>query len=187
MNINLIKILGLCFILYLPSNASAITLQQYIDEPKGRILLMRHELAPGFGDPANFKLGDCSTQRNSGEEGRDNSVKAGRLIKTSGLAIAGIYSSQWCRCLETAELLGIGKIIAHPGLNSFFQDFIPKDKTIAELNKLIVKLKEQKGIYLLVTHQVIITHLTGRTVASGAMVAFDPVTGDSTSVELSPN
>lgn len=28
------------------------------------VLLMRHATAPGTGDPANFRLGQCETQRN---------------------------------------------------------------------------------------------------------------------------
>ena len=36
----------------------------------GHIVLMRHALAPGFGDPDGFTLGDCSSQRVLSEVGR---------------------------------------------------------------------------------------------------------------------
>ncbi len=31
---------------------------------KNHFALIRHSSAPGTGDPSNFKLGDCKTQRN---------------------------------------------------------------------------------------------------------------------------
>ena len=43
-----------------------------IDEIKNlnsKVFFMRHALAPGFGDPENFKLNDCSTQRNLDNKG----------------------------------------------------------------------------------------------------------------------
>ena len=36
----------------------------------GHIILMRHATAPGVGDPPNFRLGDCATQRLLSEAGR---------------------------------------------------------------------------------------------------------------------
>ena len=35
------------------------------------VLMLRHALAPGTGDPANFDVDDCSTQRNLNAEGRE--------------------------------------------------------------------------------------------------------------------
>mgnify|MGYP005729503673 FL=1 len=49
-----------------------------IDEIKNlnsKVFFMRHALAPGFGDPENFKLDDCSTQRNLSNDGIDQARK----------------------------------------------------------------------------------------------------------------
>ena len=36
----------------------------------GKLIFIRHAYAPGSGDPDNFNLNDCSTQRNLSEEGK---------------------------------------------------------------------------------------------------------------------
>ena len=36
----------------------------------GQVVLMRHAIAPGNGDPANFDIENCGTQRNLSERGR---------------------------------------------------------------------------------------------------------------------
>lgn len=69
------------------------------------LVLMRHALAPGTGDSETFTIGDCQTQRNLSENGRRQARAIGDLFRVSGIDNAKVYSSQWCRCLETAELL----------------------------------------------------------------------------------
>ncbi|MEN9293955.1 MAG: hypothetical protein RIT31_720, partial [Actinomycetota bacterium] len=81
--------------------------------PRGYVLLMRHALAPGVGDPENFKLGDCSTQRNLSAEGREDAREIGEWLKRRDIPILRVESSRWCRARETAELLGIGKVRAN--------------------------------------------------------------------------
>ena len=71
------------------------------------LVLMRHTLAPGVGDPANFRLGDCSTQRNLSKAGREQAARIGKRFRRAGLADTTVYSSQWCRCLETARGLAV--------------------------------------------------------------------------------
>ena len=88
---------------------------------KGHFVMIRHALAPGFGDPPEFVIGDCSTQRNLDDEGRKQALKIGRLFKSKGFKKAKIYSSQWCRCRETASMLRLGKVIDLQALNSFFE------------------------------------------------------------------
>lgn len=79
--------------------------------PKGYVLLMRHGLAPGVGDPENFRLGDCSTQRNLSDVGRDDAKAVGAWLKRREIKIYRIESSRWCRAKETAELLGLGRTL----------------------------------------------------------------------------
>lgn len=83
--------------------------------------MMRHALAPGTGDPANFQLDDCATQRNLSEEGRRQAREIGERFRANGIADAQVVSSQWCRCRDTAELLGFPGWEDLPALNSFFR------------------------------------------------------------------
>ena len=57
------------------------TLKEYAKKPFGNVLFIRHAMAPGFGDPPNFVINDCSTQRNLNNDGRTQAVKIGRIIK----------------------------------------------------------------------------------------------------------
>ncbi|MDX1465329.1 MAG: histidine phosphatase family protein [Halomonas sp.] len=63
---------------------------------------MRHALAPGIGDPANFRLSDCTTQRNLSEAGREQARRIGERFRERGIEVGEVRSSRWCRCLETA-------------------------------------------------------------------------------------
>lgn len=70
----------------------------------GLVLALRHALAPGTFDPPQFKLGDCSTQRNLNDEGRQQARQIGAWFQARGLKPAQVRSSPWCRCVDTASL-----------------------------------------------------------------------------------
>ena len=132
-------------------------------------VLMRHALAPGYGDPDAFDVKDCKTQRNLNDEGRYQSKKIGDLFRLNGISKAIVYSSQWCRCLDTARLLDLGEVSELPLLNSFFRNFdrekIQTETTMQWLQSLPLGLPT-----VLVTHQVNITALTGHSPESGEIV-----------------
>ena len=132
----------------------SLTLDEYSKNIFGDVLFIRHSIAPGFGDPKNFDLNDCSTQ------------------------------SQWCRCLETGKYLNLGEVILEPGLNSFFQGFVSKEKTLSELRKKIRSFESKKELILMITHQVTISAITGITVSSGGAVAFNSISGESKEVRI---
>ena len=164
--------------------ASTYTLDDYAKYPFGNVLLIRHALAPGFGDPQNFDLNDCSTQRNLDREGRDQAFRIGEKIKAAGIRFSKIYSSQWCRCLETAVNMNLGEITLEPGLNSFFQGIVPKDKTLSILLKRLESVESKQELVLMVTHQVTITAITGITVSSGGAVELNTKSGESREVKI---
>ena len=85
------------------------------------VLLMRHADAPGVGDPPGYRLDQCSTQRNLGEVGRQQSVLIGRWLTAQGVSTPKIFSSAWCRCVDTGRLLALGSVTVEPSLNSFFE------------------------------------------------------------------
>ena len=162
--------------------AFSYTLNDYAKNPFGYVLLIRHALAPGFGDPQNFDLNDCSTQRNLDGEGREQAFRIGEKIKAARIKFSKIYSSQWCRCLETAKNMNLGEITVEPGLNSFFQGIVPKDKTLDRLRKRLESVEAKQKLVLMITHQVTITAVTGITVSSGGAVAFNTKSGESIEV-----
>ncbi len=133
--------------------------------------IMRHASAPGFGDPEGFTLGDCKTQRNLSAAGREEARVLGETIRSQGIKPTAVYSSQWCRCLNTAEELKLGKVHALPALNSFFQGRGNSTEQTTALKKHLATLKPTDKV-LYVTHQVNTTALTGVYPDSGEVVLF---------------
>jgi len=133
----------------------------------GRVLMLRHALAPGFGDPQGFKIGDCATQRNLDAVGRKQARLLGARMRAAGIRTAKVYSSQWCRCLETARLLGFGTVEADPALNSFHGRPDEATTQLAAVGRLLAGLPRNGPPVILVTHQVTISGITDRGVGSG--------------------
>lgn len=135
---------------------------------KGYVLLLRHAIAPGVGDPANFTIGDCSTQRNLSQEGRVQAQEIGNWLKSEKIRIARIESSRWCRSIETAKLMNVGKVRQNPNLDSLFNSDNPiGDPRTSATRELIINHRDKTGLLVLVFHQINIMALTGRGVTSG--------------------
>ena len=135
----------------------------------GHAALMRHATAPGLGDPTGFRLDDCSTQRNLSAAGREEARRVGDRFRSRGIAVTGVYSSAWCRCLETARLLALGPVVPLSPLNSFFAARERAEAQTAELRAWLAA-QPAADTFVLVTHQVNITALTGIVPASGEIV-----------------
>jgi phosphohistidine phosphatase SixA len=150
------------------ANDLAIWDQLQGKNPRGYVLLIRHALAPGVGDPTNFTLGDCSTQRNLSEEGRQDAREIGQWLKRREIRIHRVESSRWCRARETADLLGLGKVRPNKNLDSLFQDDDPlADPQTAKIRKQIINHRDTRGLLVLVGHFVNIGVLTGVGLDSG--------------------
>jgi len=132
-------------------------------------VLLRHAIAPGMGDPAHFKLGECVTQRNLSDEGRKQAEEIGKRFRANGIEKAKVFSSQWCRCLETAKLLRLGPVGELPVLNSFFRQYERKESQTRRLKEWLAG-QDFKLPLVLVTHQVNITALTKFYPDSGELV-----------------
>ena len=143
----------------------------------GHVLMLRHAYAPGSGDPAGFRLGDCRTQRTLNERGRAQATAIGKWLKARGIARARVFSSQWCRCLETAERLGLGPVTPLPALNSFFQRPRDREPNLADLRRFLAEQPRDGELIVLVTHFVTIAGITGEGVGSGEGVVLDLDTG----------
>ena len=147
----------------------------YADKPwsalksGNHLVLIRHALAPGYSDPDYFDVEDCKTQRNLNDEGRRQSKKIGDLFRSNGITRAVVFSSQWCRCLDTARLLDLGDVSELPALNSFFEHFEKETFQTKELKRWI-ETASLSTPTVLVSHQVNITALTGYSPASGEII-----------------
>jgi phosphohistidine phosphatase SixA len=168
-------ILFLCF-LDASGKSLELTLAEYAEKPFGNVIFLRHAFAPGFdanGEPDKFKIDDCSTQRNLSTIGRKQAANIGKKFFEKGIIIKTIYSSQWCRCLETAELLKLGEVIPEPSLNSGFKGIFDKEISLLKLKAILKTLENENEIFLMVTHYGIITAMTGIFVDSGGTVAYN--------------
>lgn len=136
------------------------------------VLLMRHASAPGVGDPPNYKLDDCKTQRNLDTEGRRQAVVVGDWLRKQGIQSANVFSSIWCRCKETAALLNFNGYRVEPSLGSFFDEMAKAPESNRALRRFIDQHLKTKGdrALILVTHHVNILEFSGENVASGDMV-----------------
>ena len=138
----------------------------------GHVLMIRHAYAPGTGDPAHFKIGDCSTQRNLDDRGRSQARTIGDWLRSKGIKNAKVYSSQWCRCLETAALLNFGSVSELSALNSFYELPQNREPNIKALRSFIANLDETGDLIILVTHFVTILEIAGEGVSSGEGVVL---------------
>ena len=139
-----------------------------------KVILIRHSLAPGGGDPAGFKINDCKTQRNLNRVGIKQSKKIGKLFKKNKVLIDQVLSSQWCRCKDTAQY-AFGDYKEFTALNSTFQSPYDKNETkqLKELYSFVKKWDGKGKNLVLVTHYSIITAITNAVPSSGEIVITD--------------
>jgi broad specificity phosphatase PhoE len=170
----------ICFFHLIAMDASAssleLTLQEYAKKPFGNVIFLRHAFAPGMdanGQPAKFKIDDCSTQRNLDSTGREQATVIGEKFSANGIIFGLIYSSQWCRCLETAQLLKLGEVSPEVSLNSGFRDLFEQEENLAQLRKNLESLKNEEMLVLMVTHRGVISAITGVNLPSGGAVAYN--------------
>ena len=149
----------------------AVDIWQELRTGQGYVVLLRHALAPGTGDPAGFRLGDCSTQRNLSDQGRRQAVAIGAQWRRERMPVDRVLTSRWCRARDTARLLAVGAVTAYPAFDS---SFTVSDATAARrterVRELIGRHRGERGVLVLVGHQVNITDLTGVVPASGQAV-----------------
>ena len=138
----------------------------------GHVLMIRHANAPGNGDPDHFRICDCSTQRNLDDRGRIQAQRIGQWFRSRGIESARVYASQWCRCLETAALMGLGPVAELPALNSFYERPRDREPNLAALRSFLAKQPADGPLIVLVTHFVTISAITDEGVSSGEGVVM---------------
>ena len=171
------KFIKFLLILFISINSpiKAESNQNLINELKkgGKLIFIRHAYAPGGGDPDNFDINDCNTQRNLNNSGREQAKNIGNFFKENNIKIENVYSSEWCRCKETA-LIAFNKFETKNFLNSFFSSKFAQNKD-SQINNLKEFIKNNKGKQNLVfvTHYVVISENLNYLSSSGEIVVSD--------------
>jgi hypothetical protein len=132
----------------------------------GGIVLFRHANAPGGGDPPGMRLGDCATQRNLDDAGRQQARRIGEAFARRGIEVGAVLASQWCRARETAQLAFPGRAREEAAFNSFFNDRARGPAQTAAARPILMEWRGP-GALVVSTHQVNIAGLTGISPASG--------------------
>ena len=168
----LISILVLFFFVFLNSAFSNEKLISSLKEG-GKLIFIRHAHAPGNGDPENFNLKDCSSQRNLNQKGINQSKKIGLFFTKNKIQIDKILSSEWCRCKDTAKY-AFNNYGTFDALNSFYEARFARNKAkqIKDLKKYISSWSSKKNL-VLVTHFVVISETLGVGSASGEIIVSD--------------
>ena len=139
----------------------------------GNIIFIRHAIAPGNGDPQNFDISNCSTQRNLSKDGELQALKIGKFFKENDIKLTKVLSSEWCRCKDTAKI-AFGNYETKNFLNSFYDERFSKnkDRQILDFQKFI-RNWNKTGNLVLVTHYVVISEILDLTTSSGEIVITD--------------
>ena len=169
------KILALLFIGLLNFTNHAFSdekILKYLKEGK-KLIFIRHAIAPGNGDPDNFSIKDCSTQRNLDQNGIDQSKKIGLFFKNNKIKIDKILSSEWCRCTDTAKY-AFENFETFDALNSFYDERFAENETkqINDLKKYIKNWDSNKNL-VFVTHYVVISSILNTGTSSGEIIVSD--------------
>ena len=142
-------------------------------EEGGKLIFIRHAYAPGNGDPQNFNLNDCLTQRNLSDRGRKQAKIIGNIFSKTNVSLSGIFSSEWCRCKETASI-AFSKFETKKFLNSFYsaQFANNRKKQVQEFENFLKKWNKKDNL-IFVTHYVVISEILNYAPSSGEIVIAD--------------
>ena len=169
------KILAILFIGILNFSNNALSDDRILNSLKEgkKLIFIRHAIAPGNGDPDNFNIEDCSTQRNLDSSGIEQSKKIGLFFKNNNIKIDKILSSEWCRCKDTANY-AFGNFQTFDALNSFYDERFANNETkqIKDLKQYVKNWDSDKNL-IFVTHYVVISSILSTASSSGEIIISD--------------
>ena len=138
----------------------------------GQVVIMRHAATDqSLPDSARPRLDDCNTQRNLSAAGREDAQRIGAAFTARRIAVDGVRSSPWCRCVDTARL-AFGSVEVWSQLNSVFRDRSQEPAQMRAVREMVSS--HRGGTLVFVTHQVNITALTGLYPGEGEMIILTP-------------
>jgi phosphohistidine phosphatase SixA len=157
-----------------PGRAHAVDAALLAAIRQGRVaLLMRHtQTTPGVGDPPGWTLAQCASQRNLDDTGIAHAKRIGRWFVEQNLTLTAVRHSPWCRTRDTARL-AFGRGEPWAALSNIFEDRSGADAQAAEVRGFIGALRPGARV-VLVSHGVLISHVTGVGTAPGEAVVVRP-------------
>ena len=174
--LSILKLFFVFFYIFFSNLTSVLSSESVWDEARkgNKVILIRHSFAPGGGDPAGFKIGDCKTQRNLNKAGIEQSKKIGKIFKDNKISIDIVLSSEWCRCKDTAYY-AFGKFQEFSALNSTFSTPYNRNgpRQVKEIEEYLMNWEGEGKNLILVTHYSIITTITTAVPSSGEIVIAD--------------
>ena len=171
------KLIKIIIFLFISFNTTLVAISnddlQNLQSVGGKLIFIRHAYAPGSGDPDDFDLFNCDSQRNLNQEGIDQAKAINKFFLKNPMDSNLVLSSEWCRCKQTAKY-AFKNYKTKSFLNSFFSQKFShnKDKQIKELKEFIKKWNG-KGNLIFVTHYVVILEVLNLSVSSGEIVIAD--------------
>ena len=158
------------------ANAGSGDLWVLLKKPH-HIVLLRHSTAPGSVPESNdMNFNDCSIQRNLDQDGRAQAARIGDAFRKNGISSVRLYSSQYCRAMDTAKLTRLGPVTPLPILNQVnLVDVAGMRKAGSEGREFMRKLPAGQ-LTMLVSHVTNISAIAGINLDSGeiAVVHFEP-------------
>lgn len=155
----------LAFLITMPVVADEAGILARLDEPRTHAL-MRHALAPGSGEPEGFDLSDCATQRNLSDDGRRQAGRAGDMMRAAGVSVGQVWSSLYCRCIDTARAMDLGAVETRSDLNFFGQDQSSNRRRTEAVRAALAAVPPDETV-LVVGHSANLEALTGTRPLSG--------------------
>ena len=166
-------IIFLLISLNLPLKVNSSNDLQKIFNEDGKLIFIRHAYAPGSGDPYNFDISNCLSQRNLNDEGIKQSINIGKFFLKNNIIFNRVLSSEWCRCKQTAEY-AFNDYETKNFLNSFFSQKFAHNKVnqIKKLKEYIEEWDGKKNL-VFVTHYIVILEVLNLSVSSGEIIVTD--------------
>ncbi|MEO3385637.1 histidine phosphatase family protein [Mesorhizobium sp. CAU 1741] len=140
----------------------------------GQVVFLANANAPGSGDPSNFDIENCRTQRNLSDRGRQQARRIGALMAARAGPVEQVYSSRYCRALETARLaFGDDEVEIFEALDSLPDD----EQRAADATRQVLDMIRSytgSGNLILVTHPENIMAMVGTRAREGEAVIVAP-------------
>ena len=126
----------------------------------GYTILLGYSRTPGDGEPLRPDLGDCENRKSLTDRGIQAARRLGMRFAARAVSINAVYSGEFCRARETAELaFGRSAVETKAYLNSIVGGADPNEIPV----ELIMAVEEFDGAgnQLMITHPVLINAISG--------------------------